>query len=235
MKKEEIKPLLKLQEIDDEIERMDRRIRRIEEDIGEFEEELRTIRSELGSMLRGQEELTRLIKETKERIEQEEEMLRRTEEKMNFVRKDVEYKSLLREKSKHEDNILKLSYELDELEEKLMDLRKKLEERRPVIERRINEIEEEISDLYEEKKLAESKIKDLKLRRKTEVESIDEGLRSFYEEAKARFGSKIVVQIEEGICPGCGMKVPDALFSKMIKENSIERCPNCGRYIYYRL
>ncbi len=235
MRKEDIKPLLDLQEIDEEIDRLERRLKNIERERKDFEEELSMLRRELEELRTKKEYLLSKRKELREEIEREEEMLARTEERMTMVKKDIEYKTLLREKSKHEDNILKKSYELDELEEELKELEDKIKEEEPKIEKRIKEIEEELNDLELEEKTAIRKLENLKKEKEIRASKVEEGILKFYEEAKKRFGNKVVVCIEEGVCEGCGIKVPDVLFSKLIKEDSVEICPSCGRYIYYRL
>ena len=235
MRKEDIKPLLELQEVDEEIERVERRIRSIEEDRSRLEEKLSKLREELKDLLSRRDELISRRKQIKEEIEAEEEMLAKTEKKMSMVRKDVEYKALLKEKAKHEDNILKKSYELDELNGKIKDIEDKLKEAEPRIKRRIKEIEEELEDLEIEKETAVKKLERLKKERKSYEQNINREILTFYEEARKRFGSRVVVPAEGGVCGGCGIKIPDVLFSKLIKEDNVEICPSCGRYIYYRL
>lgn len=235
MKKEEIKPLLEIQEIDEEVERVERRLRSIEEDRKKLLEELSRLMGELEGLESERKNLLSKRKELREEIEREEMMLSKTEERIGMVKRDSEYKALLRERSKHEDNILKKSYELDEVEKGLAELEKRIGEKRPRLEGRIKEIEEELEELELEKSSALKKLESLRAEREAVARKVSSEVLTFYEEAKKRFGNRVIVRVEEGACGGCGIRIPNVLFSKLIKEDSVEVCPSCGRYIYYRL
>ncbi len=227
--------LLKLQEMDREVERLERRLARIGEERNQLREELEKLTEERENLREREEEMTRRLRTLRESLAVEEDLLEKTERKMLTVRKEHEYRALLREKAKHEDNILKMFYEIEELEKDLSRFRGELDRRLPSIDRRIKEIEECLEDLKEEENLVSQQLKSVSKRREEEIKKVEHSTYTFYNEAKKRFGSTIIAKIEEGSCTGCGMKVPDVLFSRLLRENSVERCPNCGRYIYYRL
>ncbi len=235
MRREEILRLLKIQEIDQEIERLERYLRKVQEERERRERELAGVREEETSLERKEAELTGKLRSLRERLSEEEDLLEKTERRMLAVRKDHEYRALLREKAKHEDTILKLFYEIEDLERKISEFREEAERRHPLLRRRARELREEIEELVDEENTAVNRLKSTKEDREKYIEGLDETSLRFYNEAKERFGTTIIAKIEEGVCTGCGMKVPDVLFSKLLRENSIERCPSCGRYIYYRL
>ncbi len=230
-----ILPLLRLQETDQEIERIERRLRKIEEERKALLKELEEAEGRLSELENSVEKKRKELKELKEKIEEEERALENTERKLTRVRKDVEYKALLREKSKHEDNILKMSYELDDISGELESLKEEVSREKPKLERRIKDIKEELDDLDYEEKAGKRKLEDLVKQREERCKSVEQSLLNFYEEARKRFENGVIVKVEEEVCTGCGMKVPDVLFSKMLKDKSIEVCPSCGRYIYYKL
>ena len=235
MRREEILRLLKIQEIDQEIERLERYLRKVREERERRERELAGVREEETSLERKEAELTGKLRSLRERLSEEEDLLEKTERRMLAVRKDHEYRALLREKAKHEDTILKLFYEIEDLERRISEFREEAERRHPLLRRRARELREEIEELVDEENTAVNRLKSTKEDREKYIEGLDEASLRFYNEAKERFGTTIIAKIEEGVCTGCGMKVPDVLFSKLLRENSIERCPSCGRYIYYRL
>ena len=235
MKREDVVPLLGIQEIDQEIDRILKRLRKIGEERDSLLKELGDLQERKAQLQRELEELRSKIKETTGRIEEEENLLEKAEAKLRMVRRDVEYKAVLREKSKHEDNILKMSYELDELKERLLALEEKVEAEIPRIEKREKEIKDELNDLDMEKSVGKNRLRELEKLRNERIKNIDSSLIDFYERARKRFNNYVVVAIEDGVCGGCGMRIPDVMFSRMIKENSIETCPSCGRYIYYKL
>lgn len=235
MKTEEAKEILKIQQVDQEIARVKLRIKRIHEEKSDLEKRIDDLQKEEDEIKAKLEDLKRKRKELEDFIREEEEALKKVEDKMYKVTKDFEYKALLREKARHEDNILKASYELDSLVEDLEDFTKTADKRLSEIDKTLKDLREELEDLTYEIKASERKLEELELRRKEVTSSLPEGLLQTYELMKDRFDSMVVVPVEDGVCTGCGMRVPDVLYSDMMRTNEIHRCPNCGRYIYYRL
>ncbi len=235
MKTEEAKEILKIQQVDQEIDRVKLRIKRIHEEKSDLEKRIDDLQKEEDEIKAKLEDLKRKKKELEDLIREEEEALKKVEDKMYKVTKDFEYKALLREKARHEDNILKASYELDSLVKDLEDFTKSADKRISEIDKTLKDLREELEDLTYEIKASERKLKELELKRKEVTSSLSEGLLQTYELTKDRFDSMVVVPVEDGVCTGCGMRVPDVLYSDMMRTNEIHRCPNCGRYIYYRL
>jgi len=235
MTKEEAKLLLKIQEIDLETERVNHRLRKIEEEVKNLKEELKALLKEKENLLKRKEELEKLKKELQEEVMDAEEKLKITEDKLMKVTKDVEYRALLREKAKLEDKILKKSYEIDEVEKELERISKEIEEKVPRIEKQVKEIEEELKDLELEETIVHRKLHDYAKKKEEVKKEIPEHLLRFYEENKKHFEGLVIVPTEDEACAGCGIKIPSVLLSKMIKEESIEQCPSCGRFVYYKI
>lgn len=235
MDKEEAKLILKIQEIDLDIERINKRIKAIKEEAKRLEEQLSSLYKEKELLLKRKEELENLKKQLREEIKEAEEKLEKTEEKLTKVTRDVEYKALLRERAKLEDTILKKSYELDEIEREIEKLAKEIEEKVPKLEREIRHLEEELKDLELEEKVAHEKLHEYAQKREETKKEMPEHILRFYESAKEHYEGFVVVPVEEEACSGCGIKIPNVLLTKMLKENSIEQCPSCGRFIYYKL
>ncbi|RUM30029.1 MAG: hypothetical protein DSY42_05225 [Aquifex sp.] len=235
MTKEELKLLLKIQEIDLETERVKNRLKKIKEELETLQRDLESLKEEKEKLLRKKDEFEELRKKLKEEIANAEAQLQRTEKRLMAATRDVEYRALLREKAKLEDKILKKSYELDEVEKELEKLSKELEEKIPKIEKEIREIEEEIKDLDFEETLAHNKLHELANKKEDIKKETPEHLVRFYEENKEHFEGLVVVPMEDEACAGCGIKIPSVLLSKIIKENSIEQCPSCGRFVYYKI
>lgn len=76
------------------------------------------------------------------------------------------------------------------------------------------------------------------------VEKIDEKVRSLEdrlgEPVASRYrrlggpnGQRAVVPVVEGICYGCFMRVPTAWASDVARNEELEVCDNCGRFLYH--
>lgn len=63
------------------------------------------------------------------------------------------------------------------------------------------------------------------------AQQIELPLLATYERIMKRYGGRVVVQVIDGFCGGCYIKLPSEYFSRCYTE--ITNCPNCGRFLYW--
>jgi predicted nucleic acid-binding Zn-ribbon protein len=63
------------------------------------------------------------------------------------------------------------------------------------------------------------------------AKQIDTSLLTSYERIMKRYGGRVVVQVINGFCGGCYIKLPSEYSSRANAE--ITNCPNCGRFLYW--
>jgi len=66
------------------------------------------------------------------------------------------------------------------------------------------------------------------------VQNVDGDLRRKYEMIFSRRGGLAVVEVREGICQGCRMRVPPQLFNEIQRNAQVIICPSCQRMLYWR-
>ena len=66
------------------------------------------------------------------------------------------------------------------------------------------------------------------------VRTVDGELRRKYEMIFSRRGGLAVVEIREGTCQGCRMRVPPQLFNEIQRNTNVVLCPSCQRILYWR-
>lgn len=54
-----------------------------------------------------------------------------------------------------------------------------------------------------------------------------------YERIGGPSGKRVVVPVVDGICYGCFMRVPTAWASDAERNEQLESCDNCGRFLYH--
>jgi len=235
VKKEELISVLKIQEIDQKLKDLERHLKKLEKEKESVRVSIESLKKRASLIESKRNSIKKELRDLREALEREEELLRKAEEKMKVVRKEHEYRMLLREKSRHEDSVLKLLYRIEDVEKLLSDYNREATEELNLIKKKLKEIEYEKEELKKEEESIKNRIKELELEKEKTINTLNPEVINFYYEAKKVFGDLIIAKIEEGICNGCGLKIPNILFSKLMKHYSVERCPNCGRYIYYRL
>ncbi len=66
------------------------------------------------------------------------------------------------------------------------------------------------------------------------VRTVDGELRQRYEMIFSRRGGLAVVEIREGTCQGCRMRVPPQLFNEIQRNTRVILCPSCQRILFWR-
>jgi hypothetical protein len=63
------------------------------------------------------------------------------------------------------------------------------------------------------------------------AKQIDPPLLANYDRIMKRYGGRVVVQVIDGFCGGCYIKLPSEYISRCATE--ITHCPNCARFLYW--
>lgn len=63
------------------------------------------------------------------------------------------------------------------------------------------------------------------------AQQINPPLLASYERIMKRYGGRVVVQVINGFCGGCYIKLPSEYISRC--GTDITNCPNCGRFLYW--
>jgi predicted nucleic acid-binding Zn-ribbon protein len=63
-------------------------------------------------------------------------------------------------------------------------------------------------------------------------EKLDSNILNQYNKLSEKY-PRAVVPVIDGVCYGCFMKLPSAFVIRKNKNESINFCPNCGRFIYW--
>jgi hypothetical protein len=96
------------------------------------------------------------------------------------------------------------------------------------------EMEKEASDLRETVERLSGEIERERGERGGLVKDLDDELRRKYEMIFSRRGGVAVVEIREGICQGCRMRVPPQLFNQIQRNEQVFLCPSCQRMLFWR-
>jgi hypothetical protein len=136
--------------------------------------------------------------------------------------------------------IKNLEEEIDAKEERLLVLMDELDDRR-------SEYEAELKRLGEDKREKNTKIETLRKRQasltaevdRLEMEKpaylreIDPVLRKKYERLQQNLGSQPATRVENGVCGGCGAKLPPQLVVEVRENNRLLACQACGRILIH--
>ncbi|MCK4248397.1 MAG: hypothetical protein KAX15_01310 [Candidatus Omnitrophica bacterium] len=232
--KEQMKLLIKLQEIDKQIFEInsDKEIKpaKFEELKAAYEAEQVHL-AELNEELKG---LQVRRKDQEGELEAKEVNIKKYQTQLSQVKTNKEYSALQHEidglkadSSLIEDKILKIMEEVDSLDTKIRNEQERLKkeeiqmkEKEDLITRELTEIDRKLFSLSNEREKIIPEIKPEVLAR--------------YEKIQNKKSDGIaLVKIEDDSCQGCNMILPPQVISEVIIGTRIHNCESCVRLLYY--
>jgi predicted nucleic acid-binding Zn-ribbon protein len=101
-------------------------------------------------------------------------------------------------------------------------------QKRALEEEGVREMESEVFEVVPEEAVAkiEEKIHELEDR-------LEPPAASRYRRIGGHEGRRVVVPVMDGVCYGCFMRVPTAWASDAERNEALESCDNCGRFLYH--
>ncbi|WP_457641659.1 zinc ribbon domain-containing protein [Persephonella sp.] len=230
----DIDKLLKLQEIDSQIDNLKKLIETIPEEINNLEKEKEELIFKFDKLRNDIRHLEALKKEKELDIQTYEDKILKIQSSLEKVKTNEEYKALLREKAhaeetimELEDEILNLMEEIEKLKEEEKKLKDKVGEKRKDIEKAIELKKAELEKTKE-------KLDQLLKEREEYIKTVKPSLFSKYEMVRRKRGGKAVAIVDSNTCTGCFMIIPPKVYSELVKSKKLFTCPHCSRFLIYQ-
>ncbi|MDQ7055649.1 MAG: C4-type zinc ribbon domain-containing protein [Persephonella sp.] len=225
--------LLKLHQLDQEIDRLKKLKEKIPQEIQSLKKEEENLIHRLEKI---ETELNRLqfLKREKELdIQTFEDRILKFRDALDKVRTNEEYKALLREKAQAEESIMEIEDEIlvimedmENLEKEKKNLNQNIEKERKTIQKQIEEKEQKLQNVKEQ-------LDQLVKEREKLKKGIKQSLVSRYEMIKKKRESAVAV-VDSDTCTGCFLIIPPKVYSELVKGEKLLACPHCGRFLIYQ-
>ncbi len=207
-----------LEELPEEVKRIDSIVETKKSGIKKAEEDLKTV------------QVTKNQKENE--VKTIEEKIKKYESELNNVKTNKEYKALLTEIetlkadiSVIEETILGYFDKIDQAESGLNDEKKKFEE-----EKKTNDVEK--NNINEKIKIAETSLKELEAKRKSISDNVKPEVLFRYEKILANRGRVAIAKVSGQFCGACNMTLRPQKINEAHLLKEIVFCEMCGRILY---
>ena len=224
-----------------ELQAADSRIVEIEREKAHLPEAIEAVRQEVVTSLAEYEAFSRevaLLEERRAAIQreraEEEERLAHTQERLPHITTQKAYYALLKEVETSERALeslreegSRIDAELAELHAKLEEVKKGMEGEEALFEQRREEMEAEFAHLDKE-------LEALRKQREKAVAAVAPKALSRYKRIASRRAPLVVVEVRDGRCTGCHIKLPPQLYVDVKRNDRIHLCGQCNRILYYR-
>ncbi len=223
-----------------ELQKIDLTLKRIKEERDRFPKEMKKLDEkqniEKEKVQKEKEKMESLEKERRQKeknLNTEQEKIKRAEGRMFEVKTNKEYQALLTEieaikeaTSREEEEILQILEETDELKKDLL-------KREKEVTTTLEKMEKEKKKIQEKMDQGDGLWKEQKERREILSKQLESGLFKLYNTLKEKRQGVGVVNVKDETCQGCFVNIPPQMFIEVQKYNTLIRCPNCNRILYW--
>jgi hypothetical protein len=231
--KNNLDALIDFQALESEVARLSRSLAKIPETI----EALDALFLDLRLKLSGQSELVDQLQKTYRSQEREADAIlagvKKSREKMDAVKTNKEYQSLLLEieeqeakQSELEDQMLAGLDAIDseqrvlqELKDEMTQLEKTVAQRKAAVQREADEIAQRLESLKGE--------------RDEQQECVDAKMLDIYSRVKSQVGPIALAPVTNAVCKVCHLTIPPQMFNELQRGDTLKFCPHCHRIIYW--
>lgn len=224
--------LADLKRIDEKVSRVQRDLERIPEQVSKLESTLAAKRTEFEHAKGNFDAHEKTLRNSESDLREKEDFLKKAESKMMEVKTNAEYQAAMKEnegtkseKAKIEEVILKSMGQLETERATFKEAEKAFKDFEGLTKK-------ECDTLNEDKLKLEAQFQELVGKRNSVSTQLTPEIASLYNRISSRGRSTgAVVQVENGMCLGCNIKVRPQLYNEILGFKTIHQCPSCGRIL----
>ncbi len=231
--KQDIETLVRLQEIESEILRLQSVIQKVEKEKIALASRLNAFKTDLDTRRQELEEIQQKCTDAEQEIKTVDDRIIKSNETLRMVKTNKEYQVLLREV---DDN----KRRKDALESQLLDFY----DQREAIETGVKESEQQFLQLEqhiraEQAEIDKKTVDDRELlaqsleQQKKIGQDLDPSLMTRFRKVSRMNQGQAVAQVRNESCMGCFMNVPPQLCIEVQRGNQLISCPQCSRILYH--
>lgn len=231
--KAQIEPLLKLQEIDLSIRRLNAKKMEAPLRVNLLIEKKTAIEQELNELTNQLHDNEKHKIDVEDELAIETEHLNKSQQKLMSIKTNREYQALQKE---IED--LKVANKIRE--DELLKITETIESIQKNIEEKKLEADKITTELLAEQKILDSalaeldeQLQKLEADRNNYLPQIRKDLLARYNLLKDKRNGVVVAVVERPACTGCNINLPPQLFNELLKGNKLHTCPSCQRILYH--
>ncbi len=230
---EQIKQLVALQKVDDQIHTIKVRIENAPKAIEELKRIFGAADGQRNYILEKIEYLVDQEKRIGIDIDEEFSRLNKSKDKLMQVSNAKEFQAMSREM----DNLEKRNRTREEERIALVEEHRLQEEALEEINARWNALKDELSaseaNLEQDIAAANAELDELTSVRSTVGKDIPRPVLERYEFIRRRLAHPVIVPVHKGVCAGCNIAIPPQSYIELQGGHKIINCPNCQRLIYW--
>lgn len=225
--------LIRLQELDSQIDLLREKRERLPQAIQEARRPIEKAQAEYEKAKTAYESISRQIRDKERDLALQEEKLNKLHQRTSEIKTNKEYQAHLAEIEKVKQEKWNLEEALLVLMDQVDQYKKDLDLKQKMVAEEEARFEKERQHLESEMISAEETLKQLEQESKSAVTQLEERyLREYHQLRETRKGLA-VVPVKNGACSGCRLALPPQLVADVRKNEKILTCSYCQRYLFW--
>lgn len=229
----ELSQLIDLHELDKEILEVDQQLNQLPQELETLSQELQNLEGEQALKRQDLEDLQKLRREAETDVADLEEGIKDSRMRLLTIKKDIEYKAMLKEiafkedqRDQKETRVLELMEGIEAAMREIAGLEEKLGTRRRALRQREGEVAVQVEKLKAEWAKLQTQRQGLR-------QGVPAVLLKRYEFINQRRNGGAIAEVRQGVCTGCHMNILPQQFIDLQKGEEILQCPHCQRILYW--
>ncbi len=230
----EIKQLVILQEVDNEILALEKNLSNVPKHLEELQNELSTTKVRFSQIKEKIDLLQLQHKKLKDEIEDDGLKIEKRKNQLLQLENQKEYHAMMREMDALEKTNRMREEEKVAVNEELGQQKEILVTTQEEINRLESEVKKDEASLNKELSSIHKKLEKLRTKSEGLCKDISVQLLEQYNFIKKKLSHPVVASISDAICNACHIKIPLQTYIEVQKSEFITTCPNCQRIIYWK-
>jgi predicted nucleic acid-binding Zn-ribbon protein len=225
--------LIALQQLDDRLRTLGIEQKKLPQQLQPYEQACVTVREQLASVQSAIDQAERQRRTLERDLDRDQTQLAKTQSKLHEVKTNKEYSAVLAEIAMGKQRIDTLENQVLELMEQTEQDRQTLQMHEQRGQQALHELETQYHKVEQAKQVLAQQITDYDKERQQVVARLDAKLYALYQRLVAQRGGLAVVQVYEGTCGGCHLKIQPQLVSEIRRQETLITCPHCQRMLLW--
>ncbi|MDA3790903.1 MAG: C4-type zinc ribbon domain-containing protein [Desulfobacula sp.] len=231
--KPDIEALVKLQEAETQIVRLNAVLIKVEKEKEKLNAKLYQFENALEENKEHLLRATEACRDIEREIQVVDDRIIKSNEKLRMVKTNKEYNLFLREVDDNKKRKDVLETELLELLDEKEKMEKIVQESEKEFHLLKDQIETEQKDI-EKKSIDDRELLDEYIAQQNKIgKTIEPSLMSRFAKVSKMNNGSAVIYVEDEVCMGCFMNIPPQLYIEIQRGNSLISCPQCSRILYH--
>jgi predicted nucleic acid-binding Zn-ribbon protein len=226
-----IEDLLKLQETDLRIRQLSTRLEMIPIEVSKIDKEIAEDAEQLQKTKENDMAAKLEIKQVESDIMQQNDEIEKLQKQSVMVKKNDEYKAMIKEINNAKFQISKLETRELELMDKIDEIKKSFQKEEKIAAERKNTLNGEKEDLIELETTIKAQIDKITAGRQELTKAIDDDVISLYTRLIGKGVGSPLVEVHNGNCGNCHLKLTPQTVN-IARKQDIGTCENCGHLLY---